>query len=183
MRALQRRVRSSSRQEVGEEEEEEEVPTFEGDEDSGRGQRLVAHRDVAGGHAAQRQEAVQRPQSVQLHGCHTSSPSAGGFDLGKIITKQKQKEKGVCGDKGTEMRRQLNLTHRHGDRGSLWVTRLASRRAQQQAELHMCTCRRSRSDERRVKEPNPLARCARFHLVKIIFVCERQTDGRIAVTQ
>lgn len=41
--------------------------TFEGDEDARRGQRVIDQR-VAKGDAGQRQEGVDRPQSVQLHG-------------------------------------------------------------------------------------------------------------------
>lgn len=53
-------------------EDEVQVPTFEGDEDAGRGHWVIAHR-VPESEAGQCQEGVDCPQTVQLHGRPTSS--------------------------------------------------------------------------------------------------------------
>lgn len=50
------------------------LPTFEGDEDTRCGQGVVAHW-VPEGEAGQRQEGVDRPQTVQLHDGRPTSSS------------------------------------------------------------------------------------------------------------
>lgn len=52
--------------------EQARVPTFEGDEDARRGQRVNAQL-VPESEAGQCQEDMDRPQTVQLHGRATSS--------------------------------------------------------------------------------------------------------------
>lgn len=76
-----------------------EVPTFEGDEDAGRGQRLVGRR-VPESEAGQCQEGVDRPQTVQLHGGPTSSNSQGVFKgkQNKKQTLQGQREEDALSD-------------------------------------------------------------------------------------
>lgn len=141
------------------------VPTFEGDEDAGRGQRLVGRR-VPESEAGQCQEGVDRPQTVQLHGGPTSSNSQGVFKNKKNKNKIKNR---LCRDKEKKTPCQtqpatntsVNLCDTSGSQGPVACKILV---------MQTCTELMSADLFKKKKGAKPLVLCAHFHLVKITFV-------------
>lgn len=170
-------------------EDEVQVHTFERDEDTGRGHRLIDHW-VPESKARQCQEGVDHPQTVQLHGGPTSSTTQGVFFFLILINSlQGQKEKISSESSWNSMAQIKPAPYKYGFMMSL------NSHQQKLMSLRFWWCRSgdyiqilwSFTKLISADEAGPGSMCADFHLVKMMFVFSKsvplwQTDEKIRLT-